>query len=171
MRKGTPNQFIHELINKIDELKSEEIESSAVIVDDKEDVIEADEIIDDVLEEIPEDLDSEEPDRLIPDEDNSYLDGLYSSVEDKLNDLVDGVSWSGDEDNIYMDVNFKDGNLFTFTIPRVDLIYDMDKMETDINYICTAVREVNDSDSLGDDVEDPIFDENYKEDVDTPAYL
>jgi len=148
MRKGTPNQFIHELINKIDELKSEDVESSAVIVDE-DDVIEADEIIDEVSE--PETTDE------------TYLEGLYSSVEDKLNDLVSGVSWSGDEENIYMDVNFLDGSIFTFTIPRNDLVFDMDNMNTDVNYICTAVRDLKDEDENS-------IDETF-DDVDSPAYL
>lgn len=178
MRKGTPAQFLAELEDKIFDLKT--IDSSEII-DDGEEIIVADEEVETDVEEKVEDADNstsveekvEEKIGESADEDNDYneievpddyFDNLYSSVEEKLNDLVDTVAWNGDDDNIYMDVSFIDGHIITFTIPREDLVYDAD---TDVNYICTAVR--------GDD-----FDEEYaaeenmddlKEEYDIPAYL
>lgn len=137
MRKGTPEQFIAELTNKISELKHDDIESARVIVEE-DDVITAEEdIVDDVVD-VPEETEFE-------DSDEDYLDGLYNNVETELNDMVQGVAWSSDEENIYMDVSFSDDHIITFTIPREDLMFDLASMDKDVNYICTAVRESNPS--------------------------
>lgn len=132
MRKGTPDQFISELQNKINELKHEDIESARVIVEE-DDIITADE---EIIDEVSEDFDSSDED---------YLDGLYNNVETELNDMVEGVAWSSDDENIYMDVSFSDDHIITFTIPKEDLLFDLASIDKDVNYICTAVRESNPS--------------------------
>lgn len=132
MRKGTPDQFIAELQNKINELKHEDIESARVIVEE-DDIITADE---EIIDEVAEDFDSSDED---------YLDGLYNNVETELNDMVEGVAWSSDDENIYMDVSFSDDHIITFTIPKEDLLFDLASIDKDVNYICTAVRESNPS--------------------------
>ena len=139
MRKGTPEQFIAELTNKISELKHDDIESARVIVEE-DDVITAEEdIVDDVVD-VPAETDED------------YLDGLYNNVETELNDMVQGVAWSSDEENIYMDVSFSDDHIITFTIPREDLMFDLASMDKDVNYICTAVRESNPSEPAEEEV-------------------
>lgn len=139
MRKGTPEQFIAELTNKISELKHDDIESARVIVEE-DDVITAEEdIVDDVVD-VPAETDED------------YLDGLYTNVETELNDMVQGVAWSSDEENIYMDVSFSDDHVITFTIPKEDLMFDLASMDKDVNYICTAVRESNPSESAEEEL-------------------
>ena len=141
MRKGTPEQFIAELTNKISELKHDDIESARVIVEE-DDVITAEEdIVDDVVD-VPAETDED------------YLDGLYTNVETELNDMVQGVAWSSDEENIYMDVSFSDDHIITFTIPKEDLMFDLASMDKDVNYICTAVRESNPSEPEEEVVEE-----------------
>lgn len=204
MRKGTPNQFIKELTEKIDELK-EGVKSSSVIIDDGEDVIEADEDVEDFSaeDEETEELDEEEvevedessdeefktitvesapaegSEESEAEEDTSseYLTGLYRSVEKELNDLIQSVEWTTDEDNVYMDVNFADGHIFTFTIPKADLSYDIQTQDKDIEYICYAVRdsqepsEVVEEESFEAVEDEPYNMEDYYSEEDRPAYL
>lgn len=180
MRKGTPEQFIQELENKIDSLKG--VQSSAEVIDDGEEVIEAG-LLGDLVNKVTdamnpgltnsaEDVEVQETSETVEDapvEDHeSYLQDLYTSVEDKLADLVTGVSWNGDEENIYMDVNFTDGHIFTFTIPREDLVYDLENMDTDVNYICTAVRGMDDAEY---EDEGNFPEEGYYDEENPPAYL
>lgn len=163
MRKGTPEQFIAELTNKISELKHDDIESARVIVEE-DDVITAEEdIVDDVVD-VPAETDED------------YLDGLYTNVETELNDMVQGVAWSSDEENIYMDVSFSDDHIITFTIPKEDLMFDLASMDKDVNYICTAVRESNPSEPAEEEVveESPSAEElGVQMDIDSepPVYL
>lgn len=138
MRKGTAKQLIEELTYKIEELKdANQANSSAVIVDDEEDVIMADEDIEveEVKEEIPVDVVE------APEDESEYFTGLYVNIEKELKDLTDSVAWSTDEDNVYLDVNFEDGHVFTFTIPKADLTHDVQQLDKDIEYVCTAVRD------------------------------
>ena len=166
MRKGTPNQFLSELEDKIADLKG--IESATQIIDDGEVVIEADSDVVTQPEELEETI-SEVQEVEAPKDDEDYYSTLYVSVEDELADTVDGVAWTSDDDNIYMDVNFTDGHVFTFTIPRSDLVLDAD---TDVQYICKAVRgsqgEENDQ---FDDLTEGLSSEDIYEEYDIPAYL
>lgn len=133
MRKGRPEQLIAELENKISELRGRDANSSSVIIDKDEDLITADQDI--------------------VDENDEYLEILYNNVETELDDLVQGVAWNHDSENIYMDVNFTDGHVITFTIPKEDLEYDLANPDMDVQYICTAVRDsqnVDEADSLVD---------------------
>lgn len=169
MRKGTPNQFIAELEDRIEKLKGEDVESSVEVIDDGEDVIQAEcdsksEVTSSIKEESISEVDSDD-----------YLKGLYSEVEDELADLLEEVSWSSDDENIYMDVSFEDGHVFTFTIPKADLVYDIENQSTDVEYICRAVRDSEDAteDSF-DDVppEDANYDmSDYYSEEDKPVYL
>lgn len=185
MRRGTPDQFIKELTEKIHELK--EVESSSAIIDDGEDIIQADEYLDteekvdetEITEESSDEevktitVDSAPVDQVevsnVEEDSSEYLTGLYRSVEKELNDLIQSVAWSTDEDNIYMDVNFADGHIFTFTIPKADLSYDIQTQDKDIQYICVAVR---DSQEPSEVVEDEAYNmEDYYSEEDRPAYL
>lgn len=165
MRKGTPNQFMKELEDKIANLKG--VESAAQIIDDGEVVIEADADISEnpgvSVEETPEVLKETEDDH------EAYYNELYTRVEEELQDAVEGVAWTSDSENVYMDVNFTDGHIFTFTIPRSDLVLDAD---TDVQYICKAVRgsqgEENDQ---FDDLTEGLSSEDIYEEYDIPAYL
>lgn len=184
MRKGTPAQFMHELKDKIDELKG--VESSAVIVNEDDEIIEADENIDefkqaedDIETKVAEEAEDTSEGSLSEDHEE-YLTGLYQNVEQELEDLAQGIAWSSDEDNIYMDVNFADGHVFTFTIPKADLAYDIDNMGNDIEYICVAVREADSPLTKAYDeakaqeipAEDPNYDmSDYYAPEDRPAYV
>lgn len=195
MRRGTPNQFIAELESKIADLKGGDIESSAQVIDDGEDVIQADDFIEDVVEgpedtevveeEISEETPAEEEanEKLIVDPDPEsdteghaeYLTGLYRDVENELADLAQSIAWSSDEDNVYMDISFADGHVFTFTIPKADLAYDIENKGTDIEYICQAVFDSADlPEESFDDVtpEDANYDmSDYYAEEDKPVYL
>lgn len=115
-------------------------------------------------------------------EDHSeYLDHLYTRVEEELSDMITDVAWTGDEENIFMDVSFQDGHVFTFTIPRSDLVYDMENEDTDVEYICVAVRDSQDAtdDIATEELKNEIFLDNGEvedtsslyEEYDIPAYL
>lgn len=186
MRRGTPNQFIAELESKIADLKGGDIESSAQVIDDGEDVIQADDFIEDAVEEeIVEETPAEEeaneklivdPDPEADTEDHAeYLTGLYQDVENELADLAQSIAWSSDEDNVYMDISFADGHVFTFTIPKADLAYDIENKGTDIEYICQAVFDSADlPEESFDDVppEDANYDmSDYYAEEDKPVYL
>lgn len=158
MRKGTPAQLIAELTDKIDELKG--VNSSKVIVDDEEDVIVADEEVEE--EEIPVDV--------VEDDHAEYLTGMYASIENELKDLTESVAWDSDEDSIYLDVNFADGHVFSFTIPKADLSYDLQDPDKDIEYICKAVREAGGAEEYYEEKEyedysDEEYDNEYEEDL------
>lgn len=174
MRRGTPGQLIAELTDRIAQLKDEEINSSSVIIDD-EDVITADEDIDPIeIEEIDEmdDVDFEESEET---DASAYLDKLYENVETELEESITDVAWSSDESNIYMDANFVDGHILTFTIPKADLVFDLNGIDKDVEYICVAVRDSQGTkEELVEDI--PEEDENYNmEDYynpeDVPPYL
>lgn len=166
MRKGTPNQFLAELEDKIADLKG--IESAAQIIDDGEVVIEADSDVVTQPEELEEHI-SEVQEVEAPKDDEDYYNTLYVNVEDELADTVEGVAWTSDDDNIYMDVNFVDGHIFTFTIPRSDLVLDAD---TDVQYICKAVRDSQgDMNERFDDLAEDSSPEDIYEEYDIPAYL
>ena len=192
MRKGTPDQLIAELENRIAELKG--VDSSVQVIDDGEDVIEAGLLgeklgqLDDFLTpSIPvsvqseTDVDLDEPvyDKDIVDFDENisdeYTTDLYDGVERELSDLVQSIAWTSDNNNIYMDVSFEDGHIFTFTIPKDDLMYDLESMDTDIEYICRAVRDSDDvTEESFDDVspEDANYDmSDYYAEEDKPVYL
>ncbi len=120
--------------------------------------------------------DSDDADDAEVDYHDDYLDELYTNVEDALAGMLEEVSWSSDDENIYMDVSFQDGHVFTFTIPREDLIYDMENMDTDVNYICDAVRNEDSSEpeEEAEDVDEAEwYDESdyYDEDGNPPVYL
>lgn len=161
MRKGTPAQLIAELTDKIDELKG--VNSSKVIVDDEEDVIVADEEIEtEEVEEIPVEV--------VEDDHAEYLTGMYASIENELKDLTESVAWDSDEDSIYLDVNFADGHVFSFTIPKADLSYDLQDPDKDIEYICKAVREAGGAEEdyeekEYEDYSDEEYDNEYEEDL------
>ncbi len=127
---------------------------SAEVVDDGTDVIEANDQSITSAEEIE-------------DQNSEYLTGLYQSVEQELNDLAEGFSWNSDEDNIYLDVNFTDGHVFTFTIPKADLSYDIQNQGKDIEYICVAVRDTQPDAEL----EETFNEDKSLEEYDLPAYL
>lgn len=158
MRKGTPNQLIAELTNKIEELKGEDINSSAIIVDTDEDVITADEQIDEFIPE-EEFEDIEEPE--VEETSVDYLDKLYEDVEKELEDEITGISWASDDENVYMDANFFNGHVLTFTIPKEDLEFNIDGIDKDVEYICVAVR----------DSQEPDEEEFVEEFEDAPVYL
>ena len=151
MRKGKPRQLIAELNEKITELKGYDITSSNVIMDKDVDVIVADEDI----SVVDEDQEIAEIDT------DDYLSQLYISVEDELNEMTQGVAWTSDDENVYMDVNFVDGSLITFTIPKEDLIYDGNNIRYDVEYICNAVKDTQGfEDSDSEVIDDAIaFDE------------
>ena len=156
MRKGTPGQLIAELTDRIAQLKDEEINSSSVIIDE-EDMITADEDIDPIEIEEIDDVDVEEPEET---DTSAYLDKLYENVETELEESITDVSWSSDESNIYMDANFVDGHILTFTIPKADLAFDLNGIDKDVEYICVAVRDSQETQE--DIIEDiPEEDENY----------
>lgn len=168
MRKGTPEQLMDELNKKIDELKGSPNSSSRVIVDDEEDVIVAGEDIEDV-EEVVEDTPEEIEVDVVEDDKADYLTGMYASVEKELRDLTESVAWDSDEDSIYLDVNFADGHVFTFTIPKADLAYDLEDPDKDIEYICNAVRDAGGDEAPEDEYYDDYSDEegisdNYDDD-------
>lgn len=101
-----------------------------------------------------------------------YITGLYASVEKELNDLAESISWNSDEDNIYMDISFADGHVFTFTIPKADLAFDIENMGNDIEYICHAVHESQELEAdYAEDYEAPYNMEDYYAEEDRPAYL
>ena len=164
MRKGTPAQLIAELTDKIDELKG--VNSSKVIVDDEEDVIVADEEIEtEEVEETPVDV-------VNKDDKEEYLTGMYASIEKELKDLTESVAWSSDEDNIYLDVNFEDGHVFTFTIPKADLSYDIQNPDKDIEYVCNAVREAGGAEEDYEEKEyEDYSDEEYGNEYEEDLYL
>lgn len=150
MRKGSVNQFITELEDKILDLKT--VESSGVI-DDGEDTIFAS-----PMTTIDSADDIELDDEVTEIDDNAeYLTDLYAGVEDSLNDLAEGCAWSSDDDNIYLDVNFINGHVFTFTIPKADLSYDIAQMDKDVEYVCVAVRDTQDSDEDSDTFDDSLY--------------
>lgn len=169
MRKGTPEQLMDELNKKIDELKGSPNSSSRVIVDDEEDVIVAGEDIEDVVDEVVEDTPEAIDVEVVEDDKADYLTGMYASVEKELRDLTESVAWDSDEDSIYLDVNFADGHVFTFTIPKADLAYDLEDPDKDIEYICNAVRDAGGAEALEDEYYDDYSDEegisdNYDDD-------
>lgn len=127
MRRGTPNQLINELTDTIKKLKNSDIDSSSVIIEE-EDTITAEEEITEVIPEETTDYDE-------------YFDRIQGDVEQKIEDLVVSVAWNSDEENIYMDANFIDGHVITFTIPKEDLAYDLENSDMDVEYICQAVRD------------------------------
>ena len=163
MRKGTPEQLMDELNKKIDELKGSPNSSSRVIVDDEEDVIVAGEDIEDVVDEVVEDTPEAIDVEVIEDDKADYLTGMYASVEKELRDLTESVAWDSDEDSIYLDVNFADGHVFTFTIPKADLAYDLEDPDKDIEYICNAVRDAGGAEAPEDEYYDDYSD-NYDDD-------
>lgn len=154
MRKGTPDHLIEELSKKIYELKDSPNSGSRIIVDDEEDVIVAGEDIEDVVDDTTEAIDVE----VVEDDKADYLTGMYASVEKELRDLTESVAWDSDEDSIYLDVNFADGHVFTFTIPKADLAYDLEDPDKDIEYICNAVRDAGGTDVLEDEYYDDYSD-------------
>lgn len=101
-----------------------------------------------------------------------YLTGMYASIENELKDLTESVAWDSDEDSIYLDVNFADGHVFSFTIPKADLSYDLQDPDKDIEYICKAVREAG-----GDEVDyeegeyEDYSDEEYGNEYEEDLYL
>ena len=183
MRKGTPAQLIKEIEDKIEELKEDSIDSSCntakkssvkaekIIVDEPEEVIEADDNVEEFNPEDEEDsavetegeyVKAEDRDEEISEDD--YLASVYHGVEDQVKDLVRSVAWSGDDDNIYMDANFVDGRVISFTIPREDLTHDINSKDRDIDYICVAVRGEDSEDETSYNMED------YYDEADRPAY-
>lgn len=165
MRKGTPDQLIEELSKKIYELKDSPNSGSRIIVDDEEDVIVAGEDIEDVVDDTTEAIDVE----VVEDDKADYLTGMYASVEKELRDLTESVAWDSDEDSIYLDVNFADGHVFTFTIPKADLAYDLEDPDKDIEYICNAVRDAGGNEVPDDEYHADYYDEagtydNYDDD-------
>lgn len=133
MRRGTPNQLINELTDTIRKIKDSDIDSSSVIIEE-EDTITAEEDIISPLSEPEESIETE----IDYDE---YFDKLYDDVERKIEDLVQDVAWHSDDENLYMDANFLDGHVVTFTIPKADLIYDLENNDMDVEYICQSVRD------------------------------
>lgn len=182
MVKGTPEQLMRALEKRITELGGdvnacESINSAREEIDDGEETILAEEevetedyALEDETADFSESEDGVEEDVEEPEDDSSddsYLDRLYSSVEDRLNETVNSLNWSSDSENIYLDVNFSDGHVFTFTIPREDLGFDESNIDADVNYICVAVQGDSEDTSEGVDT-----DEYSEEDLDNePAYL
>lgn len=122
------------------------------------------------------DFEEEEYEEVEEDDHEDYLNDLYGRVEDELADLLQGVSWGSDEENIFMDVSFSDGHVITFTIPREDLVYDLENPDVDVKYICTAVRDSQDETEYYEDVypEEEAAEESMEDlldDYDIPAYL
>lgn len=136
MRKGSPEQLIAELENKISELRGRGVNSSSVIIEE-EDTITAEE---DIINPLSESEESIEPEI----DYDEYFDKLYDDVERKIEDLVQDVAWHSDDENLYMDANFLDGHVITFTIPKADLIYDLENNDMDVEYICQSVRDAQD---------------------------
>ena len=179
MRKGTPAQLIREIENKIEELKEESVNSACdsskkskveaedVIVDEPEEVIEADESVEDFEPEEDETSVVETEGEYVKAEgsEDDYLSSIYHGVEDEVKDLIKSIAWSGDDDNIYMDANFIDGRVISFTIPREDLTHDMNSKDRDIDYICVAVRGEDSGEETAYNMED------YYDEADRPAYL
>ena len=151
MRKGTPNQLINELTSKIAELKGSNVRSSAYIIEE-EDTITADEEIMDIPQETTTDYDA-------------YFDQIQGDVEQKIEDLVVSVAWNSDEENIYMDANFIDGHVITFTIPKADLAYDLENTDMDVEYICQAVRDTAESEN------EPVLELEAPADEELPVYM
>lgn len=183
MVKGTPEQLMRALEKRITELGGdvnacESIYSAREEIDDGEETILAEEEVetedydleDETADFSESEEDVEEDVEEGPEDDNSedsYLDHLYSSVEDRLNETVNSLNWSSDSENIYLDVNFSDGHVFTFTIPREDLGFDESNIDADVNYICVAVQ--GDSEDTAENTDTAEYSEASLDDA--PTYL
>ena len=117
--RGTPDQFLAALDNKIAQLQGgvAAASTSAEGVDTvTRDVIEA-----------GSDVDLER-----------YIDTLIGDCDTALEDEVNSTDWSQDSTNIYLSVTYM-GHIIDLTIPLDDLSLSFDKIDTDVAYICNSV--------------------------------
>lgn len=117
--RGTPDQFLAALDNKISQLQGgvAAASTSAEGVDTvTRDVIEA-----------GSDVDLER-----------YIDTLIGDCDTALEDEVNSTDWSQDGTNIYLSVTYM-GHVIDLTIPLDDLSLSFDEMDTDVTYICNSV--------------------------------
>lgn len=117
--RGTPDQFLAALDNKIAQLQGgvAAASTSAEGVDTvTRDVIEA-----------GSDVDLER-----------YIDTLIGDCDTALEDEVNSTDWSQDSTNIYLSVAYM-GHVIDLTIPLDDLSLSFDKIDTDVAYICNSV--------------------------------
>lgn len=108
--KGSPDQFLAKLKNKIADL-SDDVEASKSV--------EAASKVDDDYE-------------------GRYVHQLIGDVEDKLIDAIDGAEWSTDQSSIICLVT-NDGDTFELNIPKADLTMDLKQTEKDADYIADAI--------------------------------
>ena len=90
---------------------------------------------------------------------------LINELTSKIEDLVVSVAWNSDEENIYMDANFIDGHVITFTIPKADLAYDLENTDMDVEYICQAVRDTAEYEN------EPVLELEAPADEELPVYM
>lgn len=117
--RGTPDQFLAALDNKISQLQ----EGVAAASTSAEGV---DTVTRDVIE-AGSDVDLER-----------YIDTLIGDCDTALEDEVNSTDWSQDGTNIYLSVTYM-GHVIDLTIPLDDLSLSFDEIDTDVAYICNSV--------------------------------
>ena len=108
--KGSPDQFLAKLKNKIADLGGDVEASSSVKAASEVDA----------------------------DYEGRYVHQLIGDVEEKLIDAIDGAEWSTDQSSIICLVT-NDGDTFELNIPKADLTMDLKQTEKDADYIADAI--------------------------------
>lgn len=108
--KGSPDQFLAKLKNKIADLEGD-VEASTTV---------------NAASEVDDDYEGR------------YVHQLIGDVEEKLIDTIDGAEWSTDQSSVICLVT-NDGDTFELSIPKEDLTMDLKQTEKDADYIADAI--------------------------------
>lgn len=148
-QRGSLEQFMNVVRNRIEDLSGEPVESSFKYPEDMED-LENGEYESHVTEpvsasesvELAEDVDDDDE----YDENAEYIQTLIGDLESEIvgrhGDVIESIVFDDDDETLYMTVTFEyngETSINDYEIPFEDLSMDPESMEDDVNYIADQV--------------------------------